>query len=147
MNGCARIEAEPCYRRKAFKDIKRKLRLRPIHSDSSSLPSRFPLGQTDSLEEQITVTNVVSRVAGPFNKNEYCNCMNCVASPTLVLVCGQHLSHDLNSPNKVWAVSLFNKYIVLASQLASSPVTWDNTPKMPWRHNVNMHLHIQTTSK
>lgn len=57
MNGCA--STEQCYSRKAFKDIKRQQRLRPIHSDSASLASHFPLSQTDSPEEQITAANVV----------------------------------------------------------------------------------------
>ncbi len=52
-------EAEQCYSRKAFKDIKRQPRLGPSHSDSASLPSHFPLSQTDSPEVQITAANVV----------------------------------------------------------------------------------------
>lgn len=35
-------QAKERYNRKAFKDIKRQPRLGPIHSDSTSLPSRFP---------------------------------------------------------------------------------------------------------
>lgn len=42
MSGWASTKAEQCYSRKAFKDIKRRPKLRPIHSDSASLPSHFP---------------------------------------------------------------------------------------------------------
>lgn len=59
MNGSASVETDQCYGSKAFNNIKGKQRLRPIHSDSTSLSSHFTRGQRDSPGDLFTVPNVV----------------------------------------------------------------------------------------
>lgn len=59
MTVSASVETDQCYGSKAFNDIKGKQRLRPIHSDSTSLSSHFTRGQRDSPGDLFTVPNVV----------------------------------------------------------------------------------------
>lgn len=82
---------------KAFKDIKRKQRLRQIHSDCTSLPSPFPLSQQTLQGKCLLQLMLFSSIhdtgevlVGPLSQNKYCNCINCVIALNFFIECGSH---------------------------------------------------------
>lgn len=90
MKDCASTVTDQCHSRKAFKDIKEKPRLRPLHSDSTSKPSRFLLSQQTLQGKCLlqlmlfsSIHNTEEVLAEPMSQNKYSNLykLSCNSQP------------------------------------------------------------------